>query len=390
MRVWTWWTRTVAGRDRLVLAAAVTVRLAGVAMLGYSVPLVWVELPYRGAALLLALGASVESVGVVAWWLYRRRLDPATLLVDLPVGLVLLVVGAAVARPGVAGWTWFGYPYTILVSLTLGLACRSLAAALGAGALWAVGDLVASVGPGPAGLAAALGGVPPFLVMPVVGWLCARLLRRTADDLEQARSAAEREVAALATAEERERHARALHDRVLQTLETLARGDAVGEPDARARVAEQAEWLRGYVETGRVQSDDLASGLAAVARLGVRDGVAVQLNDARLRLAEPATELSPARRDLLVSATHEAVAALGRPGTDVVVRAVPEDGGVLVTVLATSTPETLGGAAHELAQMQERVRRAGGRASVDPLPYVELWLPNRVSAAERRASREDQ
>jgi hypothetical protein len=373
--VWTWWTRTVPGPDRLVLAAAVTVRLAGVVMLGYSVPLVWGELPHPGAALLLALGASVESFGVVAWWLSRRRLDPRTLLVDLPAGLVLLLLGGALARPGVPGWTWFGYPYTILVSLTLGLACRSPAAALGAGALWAGAALVAAAGPVHAGLPVALGIVPPFLVIPLVGWLCARLLRRTADQLELARGAAEREVAALATAQERDRHARALHDRVLQTLETLARGAAIGEPAARACVAEQAEWLRGYVETGRVQSDDLAAGLAAVARLGARDGVAVQLNDARLRLAEPATDLSPARRDLLVSATHQAVAALGRPGAGVVVRAVPQDGGVLVTVLATSAPETFGGAAHELAETQERVRRAGGRASVDPLPYVELWLP---------------
>jgi signal transduction histidine kinase len=375
VRLWNWWTRTVPGRDRLVLAAAVTVRLAGVAMLGYSVPLVWARLPYPGATVLLALGMAVQSLAVVAWWLYRRRLDPAAVLVDLPAGLVVLVLGGALARPGVPGWTWFGYPYTILVSLALGLACRSLAVVLGVGALWAGAALVAALGLVHARLPLALSDAPPFLVVPVVGWLCARLLRRTTDELDEARAVAEREVAALATAQERDRHTRALHDRVLQTLETLARGAAIGDPDTRDRVREQAEWLRRYVETGRVPADDLATGLAAVARLGARDGVAVQLNDARLRLAEPATDLPPAHRDLLVSATHEAVTALGRPGADVVVRATPEDGGVLVTVLALGTRETPGSAAQELADTQEQVRRAGGRASVDPLPYVELWLP---------------
>jgi hypothetical protein len=374
--IWDWWVRTVPGRDRLVLLAAVVVRLAAVALLVYSVPMVWRHLPYPGWTLLLAAGAGVESLAVVAWWLRQRRPDPRTLLADLPAGLAVLVVGGALApRHGVVGWTWFGYPYTIVLSFAVGLVCRSWRCALGSGAAWAAGCLATGtlVRHGPFG--PSLGAVPPYLVVGAVGWLSARLLRRTTDELERAGATAVREAAALATSRERDRHARALHDRVLQTLETLARGDAVADPAIRATVAEQAGWLRSYVETGRADGDDLAAGLAAVVRLAAREGVAVELNDARLRFAGTAPELPPRRRDLLIEATHHAVVALGRQGAEVVVRAGPDNGGVLVTVLAAHPAGTVGDCARELADTQEHVRRAGGRASVEPLPYVELWLP---------------
>ena len=52
----------------------------------------------------------------------------------------------------------------------------------------------------------------------------------------------------LARDRERLRHARMLHDRVLQTMETLARGQWIADATLKARVAEEATWLRGLVE----------------------------------------------------------------------------------------------------------------------------------------------
>jgi hypothetical protein len=81
------------------------------------------------------------------------------------------------------------------------------------------------------------------VVNSVVGWTSARVLRRGTAELD---------------AVERSRHAWALHDRVLQTLKTLANRVTLADPALLARVVEDAAWLRMFVETGELeQRDDL-------------------------------------------------------------------------------------------------------------------------------------
>jgi hypothetical protein len=107
----------------------------------------------------------------------------------------------------------------------------------------------------------------------------------------------------------------------------------------------------------------------------------VQLNDARLRTGEPSAELGTAQRETLVQAVHQAIAAITGTASGVVVRATPEGDGVLVTVLAT-------GPAHapdpdEVAELSARLSTVGGSLVVEPVPYVELWVPaGRTAAAE--------
>ena len=89
---------------------------------------------------------------------------------------------------------------------------------------------------------------------------------RMGRELEASRS---RE-AMLARDQERLRHARMLHDRVLQTMETLARGQWIADTTLKARVAEEAtqpegtglkESIRGRItESGGTVRIDTAPG----------------------------------------------------------------------------------------------------------------------------------
>jgi signal transduction histidine kinase len=204
------------------------IRVAAVAMVGYVLLMVWRHLPYPGWSLLLAIALAVKDGVIIAWWLRQHRLDPRSLCLDLPAGAVALVVGTGLTGPhGPLGWLLYVYPYTLLVTVALGLACDRLISALASASLWAaslVAALVILYGePLPTTLTISVA----YLISTCVGWGCARLLRRNADELEAARAAAVRETADLAATEQRARLSTALHDRILQTLETLSRGGAL-------------------------------------------------------------------------------------------------------------------------------------------------------------------
>jgi signal transduction histidine kinase len=381
--LWSWFAGRVAGRDRTVLLAGITIRVAAAVMVSYAVPLVWAHLPRPGWSALLAVAVVAENAVITGWWLHQRRVSPAPLAVDLPFGVLVLFAGNTLdATVGEVGWTSFAFPYTVLMAFTLGLATRRLWPAVLAGQVWTAAFAASSVLLEHNRLSRALLVFPAYLIGPLVGWVGAKMSRRASDELDAVRVIEVGQASALATAAERSRHARALHDRVLQTMETLARGQTVAGEALRARVVEQAGWLRRFVETGRAdQEDDLAAGLAAATRAATRTGAEVQLNDARLRTGEPSAELGTAQRETLVQAVHQAIAAITGTASGVVVRATPEGDGVLVTVLAT-------GPAHapdpdEVAELSARLSTVGGSLVVEPVPYVELWVPaGRTAAAE--------
>jgi hypothetical protein len=161
-------------------------------------------------------------------------------------------------------------------------------------------------------------------------------------------------------------------------METLARGQTVADGALRARVVEQAGWLRRFVETGRAeQEDDLAVGLAAAARAASRTGAEVQLNDAQLRAGERAGGLGAVQRETLIQAVHQAIAAITGTASGVVVRATPERDGVLVTVLATGPADAPD--PDEVAELSARLSTVGGKVMVEPVPYVELWVPTTLT-----------
>jgi hypothetical protein len=374
-----WWLYGVSARDRLVLLAGLTVRLAGVALLGYVVPLIWLHVPRPGASALLAALLAIESLAVCGWWFRSRRLDPRVLWLDLPVGVLALFAGAALTDPyGMLGWTLFTYPYLILVSFGLGLACRRLIVALAVGAAWAAANVAALAVFHPAPLPGLLLVAPAYLINPAIGWGLARLLYRGADEVAAARVAAVRETADLVATAQRARMTAALHDRILQTLETLSRGGAIADPDLRERVGSRAAWLRRYLETGQVdQSDDLTTALEAAVRAARQSGINVEVNDALLRTLESGTDLPAEQRDALVEAVFQTISAFRR-GREVVVRATPEDGGILITVLSAGPdlPD-----ADDIGDAGSRLASAGGRLSIEAAPYAELWVPRTGTAA---------
>lgn len=369
-----WWWRRTSGPDRLVLLAGTTVRLAAIVMLAAAIPLAWRHFPHPGWSLLLGLLVAAENALVVSQWLTTRRIGGETLAVDLPFGVAALLANAALAtRQGPGGWTGFVFPHTVMIALTLGLACRRPALAVLAGLTWALADLLGSALIGHLPLVASLYVLPAYLINPIVGTTCARLLRRATEELDAARIAAVHEVAEVATEQERVRYAHALHDRILQTLETLARGGVTAGP-LRDRVQDEAAWLRRFVETGVADdSDDLASALAAAARTVARSGTRVELNDAGLRSGVLPDLLDGPAREALVESTHHLLSALGRPPGGIVVRASWERGGVLVTVLSTTPSGPLD--QDEIDSVEARLVGAGGEFRLEPLPYAELWMP---------------
>jgi hypothetical protein len=354
-----------------VLLAALAVRLFGVAMLGYAVPLAWHHFPHPLASAAVAAALAAEAGLTAAWWWRRGTIGPATLLVELPTGVVGMLLCALVAvHHAPAGWTGFAYQYSVLMAILLGYAARTLPTALGSGALWGATTVVAAVLVEDQPWATAWPAIPTFLVTPLIGWTTARMLRRGIAELDAARGRAVRQAAELATERERTRHAQALHDRVLQTLETLVRGAAVNEPTLARRIVEDAAWLRRFVETGEAdQGHDLSAALALLVRELARDGIEVQLNDAALRMAAADEQAltAPARAALLAAIERAGRAMAGPAG--LVVRGETVHNGVLVTVLAAD------GRPADLDQARAGLHRFGGQLRQDALPYAELWVP---------------
>ncbi|MFJ9582352.1 sensor histidine kinase [Streptomyces acidicola] len=398
--------------ERIVLRAYVLFRLGG--LLQVAIGAVATHPHYRPLWAGLALCAAVfaESLALVAVALRRRRVPPPALAVaDSVVLAVVLVVGGGLAdHTHGSTWAYFAYPFSLLASIGFGLVVERLAAVLvlaavpasayAATAVLRLGEPVWNAVPN---------GVP-YLANAGIAWAVARALRRTGRELDAATSTAAAREAELAAERERVRHARLLHDRVLQTLETLARTPWITEPGLRAHVRAEAVWLRGFVRgehpapgragpEGRHGPDgpdgttQLAHGLSSLAEDMARVGLAVELNTAQLRSAgrrEGAGAAVPALvAEALVDATREALAnVLRHAGTErAVVRAELSGNAVLVSVLDNGTgfdPSAVpGGGLGLRSSVRDRVTGVGGRVQVESAPgtgtYVEMRVP--LSAA---------
>jgi hypothetical protein len=214
-----------------------------------------------------------------------------------------------------------------------------------------------------------------YLINPLIGWRGGSMLRRNEERLAAALAVEVRESAELAATEQKWRLATALHDGVLQTLETLQRGAMIGNLVLHAEVADRADWLRRYIETGHdPRSDDLGVDLNAVATAARQAGIAVEVNAARLQDADDDLLAAP-QREALVTALFHTISAFGPHSEGVImVRAVPEDGGVFVTVLSTgdAIPST-----SDIADVSTRLASAGGWLRLTTVPCIEMWVPGR-------------
>jgi signal transduction histidine kinase len=266
---------------------------------------------------------AVQSAPVVTVALIRRQMPPAWLTSLEVVALTGELVAGAGIHLSVYGqtWTYFVYQYSLIMIVGVGLSFRRLPAMLAVSAVPAVVYAIVSITqmgemPGNAALDAT-----PYLLHSGVAWLITNAFRRSSREVEMAhRILTDREVE-LAAERERARHARMLHDRVLQTLEVLGQGDSVADPALRGHVRAEAARLRSFVRgdsDGTVTDGtvtDLPGALAEVAQEMSRSGLAVQLNTAQLAnalrwRAKPSAEttqaLAGAAREALVNVLKHA------------------------------------------------------------------------------------
>lgn len=164
-----------------------------------------------------------------------------------------------------------------------------------------------------------------------------RALRQVAAQAERTASAAVAAAEQAARAQEQERHQRILHDRVLQVLEMLARGERRFDTGVRGEVALEAAWLRNLVETGREREPgNIVGELEGLALGFAARGLRVEVNTASLAAAgNPQDALAPAQVAALVEATREALTnVVKHAGTDVAtVRVTYGPTGLTVTVV---------------------------------------------------------
>ncbi|GAB3907092.1 hypothetical protein GCM10029964_104730 [Kibdelosporangium lantanae] len=367
MTIRAWYTRALhSGLSSLLLLVALTIRLAGVVSVAVALPFVWERFTVHWLALATVGGMALSTGAVVLIWLRTRTIGLAGLLVDVPTGLALLLVNASIA-PDHPGWGFFAYPHTVLVSLTLGMATRSATVAGLLALTWGGGYVLADVLFHHGTVAGAVGAIPSYAANTLAGWAVARARRRADADLVESQRRELEAATELATQRERHRQARALHDRVLQTLETLANGDLVDDPGQRAVVRNRAAWLRRFVETGATR----ASALEQAAVDARSAGLAVDFYDTGLRTAPdlPSREILATLADV----TRALLLSLASHNNAVVVRVDIERSGVLLTVLVTrgTTPPDAG----TVAVAKNTLGRVGGEVRVEPDPFVELWVP---------------
>jgi signal transduction histidine kinase len=215
----------------------------------------------------------------------------------------------------------------------------------------------------------------------LIVWAASWQFRRMGHDLVLSQS---RE-AALVRDQERLRHARMLHDRVLQTMETLAQGQWITDGALKARVAEEAGWLRGLVEgTGEAAQGDLLGQLSELVARAARDGLHVEFNYATLRGSAILSALDAQRSAALVGAVSEALTNVVKHAAtgSAVLRLAAAPGALVVTVLDHGrgfdpTTQLAGMGLKE--SICGRVTESGGTVRIDTAPgagtYLEITMP---------------
>jgi signal transduction histidine kinase len=386
---------SAAETERMLVRAAVLYRLFGIAQLWLVIALDLPRYSDPAANLGLALAISAESIAGSVVIMRRGRLIPWMICVDTGVNMAALVAGAALTTPADGHtWIYFMYPFSMIASVGIGLAFRRLCSVLVITACLAGAYVAAAIG---------LHGDPPWNTLPnagsyflntVVAWAVARYVREAGLRLDAASAEAVDRAATLAAERERLRHARLLHDRVLQTLETLAHGEWIRDPAMRARVSAEAAWVRGLVE-GHLPGgdDDLATGLVRLIRDRTERGMQIQFNGTQLR------ELGDARRCLAPEAGRALIDAAGEALTNVakhsgtacaLMRASVTAERVTVSVIDHGRDFDAAAAPHGVGlreSIQARLREAGGEAHIESAPgagtFIEMSVP-RISVPPQR------
>jgi signal transduction histidine kinase len=276
-------------------------------------PLTIVELAGRGVA---RPGLAIAAYGVLCAWslawtvvvLTRKAIPPRLVPVDVGVTAICLVLGGfATDAADVASWA------NPAAATALAVAAASAAAGTFIGSGTAIAFLTSAYLGGAAHGLGQTWAAAAYAVCTLVGVgvlaavVCRYLLGQaaiadeTAVELAaaQARSAAEQ-----SRQQERARQYRMLHDTVLSTLSTLARGGLdISDPLIRQRCAADADYLRGLISSDGVSAGNHLQGeLAAIGRSQAALGLRVHVHSADIPVDLPARvvrAMSDATREAL-------------------------------------------------------------------------------------------
>ena len=335
--------------------------------------------------LAVAVAAFAEGLVVLRVFWAGRRPPRFYALWDAVFCAGVFVVGALVSTPGrdgVDAWV-FLYPYVTMSLLLVGAAFRRARVAAAAGAPIIAAYLVSTTFLRDGFDDSVAKDLVVFIGVGTAMWLLAREIRRWARALDLAAEEAVARQAELAAAHERNLYLRELHDHVLQTFETLARGRFVTDEQMRAHVARQAFRLRRIVESGRVDGGagvcDLTDALADVAETQIGQGLAVDLQTSRLRDEIPGPVAAA-----LAAAVNEALTNVRKHSgvQRAVVQAVSTPDDVTVTVLDRGRgfdPDAAASGTGLRESVRGRVSAVGGTVRIDSAgdggTCVELTVP---------------
>ena len=297
------------------------------------------------------------------------------------------------------------YPYTVASLTVIGMVYRRLSTSLVAAALSSSVYITATVWRfGVSG--GVFANAATYWAWAVAAWFVANWFMGLSRRLDEARAIAASREAELAREREQSRHARelhavrmaatareleqerararlsrALHDRVLQTLEFLGRDGLLADPVMRDCVAAEATWLRDLVR-GELGScaGTLSGALDTVVERQARSGLRIELNTSGLgQQAIPngiVDAVSGAVTELLTNVRKHS-------GTrHAVIRAVAKQGAVTVTVLDRGRGFDPVKATDRVGLRESvfaRVRQVGGNVVVTSWPgagtHVEITVP---------------
>jgi Tol biopolymer transport system component/signal transduction histidine kinase len=318
--------------ERFLLLLFSSIRIAAIAAFGIIVlsgseSLTLTRLIVGFAAVLL-----VESIALLALCWRQGAVAGRWCIADMSFCAGAMIVGALVTgQAETHAWNRLMSPFVLVTFAGLGMARarpRTIATSTAAlaGAFLVTSHTTYHTSYTAAGY---------FLVLSVVSRAIARNVRMSERALTATRRSALDQARQLARDQERLRHSRILHDRVLQTLDSLVRAGAVQDQQLGAHVAHEAAWLRGLLASGDISSEntaDLGTRLQDIAARKTTESLNVEVYAAALTTT---TDLPAELVDALAGATEEAVTNVGKhAGTPrAFVRAVRSPTHVTVTVL---------------------------------------------------------
>lgn len=328
-----------------------------------------------------------ESVVLIGVCLRTGTAPPVWIGADVVFCAGALVACAALtAPPYFHTWANFMYPYSIIIIFGAGAAFRRLPVAVGLTTVLAVASATSGILIHRDPVGNAITDVLPYYANMVVAWAVARHLLASGRDIDRSRAEAVRHAAALAEERERARHARVLHDRVLQTLETLATGPWVADAGFRSHIAAEAGWLRALIEGVDIAREcDLAVALQRLVLRNARTGLRVEVNDSQLRDARAVRDALPGELvGAVVDAAQEALTNVGKHAgvSTAVLRAGVTGRELVVSVLDHGRGFDPASVSHGTGierSIRGRIAEQGGRVRVESTPgagtFVEITVP---------------